>query len=62
MALLHSNVPVSRDSDTFETEAVLSAVINFIIYTCAFLNVTCQNFKKGPICVPVFKANYCDNV
>ena len=63
MALFHSSVPVSHDSVTVsqraqyqdpETEATKwnSAVINFIIYTCAFPAVTCQNvfLEKGFCC------------
>ncbi len=57
--LFYSSVPVSHDNGTAsqhaqyqdpETEAAKwnSAIIHFIIYTCAFLTVTCQNvsYKK----------------
>ena len=54
MALFFSSVPLSRDSVTVschaqyqdpENEAAKwnSAVINYIIYICAFSTVTCQN-------------------
>ncbi len=60
MALFCSSVPVRHDSVTVsqheqyqdpETEAAKwnSVIINFIIHTCAFLTVTCQNIfcEKG---------------
>ena len=60
MALFCSSVPVSHDSVTVsqhtqyqdpETEAAKwnSAIVSFIIYTCAFPTVTCHNVfcEKG---------------
>ncbi len=55
MAQFYSNVPVNRDSVTVsqhtqyqdpETETAKwnSAVIHFIIYTCAFPTVMCQKY------------------
>ncbi len=60
MALFYSSVSVSHDGVTVsqhaqyqdpETEAAKwnSAIIDFIIYTCAFLILTCQNVSRGKI-------------